>query len=95
MCLLYFSLLKTVPDWGSKEVQKDGRGCVEVSCMATPGIWRPRTTPQLVFDSIIRGAGENFLEAEGYLSIPFLCPSPAGWGEPPRTLLSNPAPKSM
>lgn len=74
MCLLYFSLLKTVLNWGGEEVQKDGRCCVELSCMATPGVWWPRTTLQLVFDSIIRGTGENFLEAEGYLSIPFRLP---------------------
>lgn len=30
MCLLYFSLFKTVLNWGGKDMQKDGRGCVEV-----------------------------------------------------------------
>lgn len=74
MCLLYFSLLKTVLNWGSKEMQKDGRGCVEVSCMAKPGTRWPRTSLQLVLGSVIPGTGEKFWEGEGYQSIPFLLP---------------------
>lgn len=66
MCLLYFSLFKTVLIWDRKEMRKDGRGCLKVSCMAMPGIRWSRSSLQIAFGSIIPGTGEKFLEAEGY-----------------------------
>lgn len=68
MCLLYFSLFKTLLHWG----RKDEKSCAEFGCvMATyrpaAGVW-------------LRHPGEKFLDAKGYgpaPSIPmYVVPAP-------------------